>query len=203
MPNPAPQWITLARLLRPRGNKGELAAIILTDFPERLTKLREVHLSDGKTEPRPIAVKRCWLSQNHKGQAVFHFVGCDSINDAEKFRGLDVQIPFAQRVKLPENVYFIEDLKGCNVFEIPAQSSTLASSACGADSVPNLLGVIRDVEIPGEGVSGTPMLVVDTPAGELLIPLAVDICTRIDTAARRVEVVLPEGLRELNREPTP
>ena len=202
MTSPAPQWITLARLLRPRGNKGELAALILTDFPERLTKLREVHLSDGKGQPRPAVVKRCWLSQNHKGQAVFHFAGCDSINDAEKFRGLDVQIPFDQRVKLPENVYFIEDLKGCSVFEIPAQSSTLASPACSADSAPNLLGVIRDVEIPGEGVSGTPMLVVDSPSGELLIPLAVDICTLIDTAVRRVEVILPDGLRDLNRDPS-
>jgi 16S rRNA processing protein RimM len=197
--NPAPKWITLARLLRPRGNKGELAALILTDFPDRLTRLREVHLSDGKGQPRPAVVKRCWLSQNHKGQAVFHFAGCDSINDAEKFRGLDVQIPFDQRVKLPENSYFIEDLKGCSVFENPAKQSALVSDACSDATVPALLGVIRDVETPGEGVSGTPMLVVDTPSGELLIPLAVDICTRIDTYARRVEVSLPDGLRELNR----
>lgn len=200
MSNPTPQWITLARLLRPRGNKGELAAVILTDFPERLTRLRDVHLSDGKTPPRPTVVKRCWLSQNHKGQAVFHFAGCDSINDAEKFRGLDVQIPFDQRVKLPENVYFIEDLKGCSVFEVPASPSALASPACSAGEVPALLGVIRDVETPGPGLSGTPTLVVDTPRGELLIPLAVDICIRIDTAARRVEVMLPEGLRDLNRD---
>jgi 16S rRNA processing protein RimM len=200
MTNPKPQWITLARLLRPRGNKGELAAVILTDFPERLTRLRDVRLSDGKTPPRPAVVKRCWLSQNHKGQAVFHFAGCDSINDAEKFRGLDVQIPFDQRVKLPENVYFIEDLKGCSVFEVPAPSSALASPACSAGEVPVLLGVIRDVETPGLGLSGTPTLVVDTPRGELLIPLAVDICTRIDTAARRVEVSLPEGLRDLNQD---
>jgi ribosomal 30S subunit maturation factor RimM len=41
-------------------------------------------------------------------------------------------------------------------------------------------------------------LVVAGPAGELLIPLAAEICTRIDTAARRIEVRLPEGLRELN-----
>jgi 16S rRNA processing protein RimM len=199
MPEPTPQWITLARLLRPRGNKGELAAVILTDFPERLTKLREVHLSDGKTPPRTAIVKRCWLSQNHKGQAVFHFVGCDSINDAEKFRGLDVQIPFDQRVKLPENVYFIEELKGCSVFEIPKASATQASPPCSADSVPQLIGAVRDVETPSPALSGTPTLVVDTPRGELLIPLAVDICTRIDTVARRIEVILPEGLRDLNR----
>jgi ribosomal 30S subunit maturation factor RimM len=32
----------------------------------------------------------------------------------------------------------------------------------------------------------------------LLIPLAAEICTLIDTPARRIEVRLPEGLRELN-----
>jgi ribosomal 30S subunit maturation factor RimM len=32
----------------------------------------------------------------------------------------------------------------------------------------------------------------------MLIPLAADICSKIDTVARRIDVVLPEGLRELN-----
>ena len=54
------------------------------------------------------------------------------------------------------------------------------------------------MQIPGEGVTGTPILVVDSPRGELLIPLAQDICVRVDTAARVIEVVLPEGLRDLN-----
>jgi len=47
---------------------------------------------------------------------------------------------------------------------------------------------------------GTPVLEVETAQGELLIPLAADICRRIDTVARRIEVELPEGLRELNAE---
>jgi len=41
---------------------------------------------------------------------------------------------------------------------------------------------------------------VETPGGEILIPLAMDICTKIDTVARRIDVVLPDGLRDLNRE---
>ena len=39
----------------------------------------------------------------------------------------------------------------------------------------------------------------DSPHGEVLIPLADEICVNVDLAARRIEVVLPEGLRELNR----
>jgi hypothetical protein len=46
---------------------------------------------------------------------------------------------------------------------------------------------------------GTPVLEIETPDGELLVPLAQEICTKIDTAARRIEVILPEGLRDLNR----
>jgi ribosomal 30S subunit maturation factor RimM len=56
------------------------------------------------------------------------------------------------------------------------------------------------VQFPGEELKGTPLLEVDSPQGELLIPLAQEICLQIDTSARRIEVVLPEGLRELNQE---
>jgi ribosomal 30S subunit maturation factor RimM len=44
------------------------------------------------------------------------------------------------------------------------------------------------------------LLEVETAAGELLIPLAEDICKRIDALARRIDVTLPEGLRDLNSE---
>jgi ribosomal 30S subunit maturation factor RimM len=63
-----------------------------------------------------------------------------------------------------------------------------------------MIGHVRDVQFPGEDLKGTPVLEVDSSSGELLIPLAQEICVRIDTGARRIDVVLPEGLRELNRE---
>jgi 16S rRNA processing protein RimM len=194
--------VALAHILRPRGNKGEVAAHLLTDFPERLTRMKEVFLGDsaGKTEPRPIGLKSFWISQNHRGQGVFHFEGCSSINEAEKFRGLDVLVPFEQRVKLPAGHYFFSDLVGCSVFENPPESPAVASSPCSLASAPALLGVVSDVQSTGEGVSGTPILVVDTPHGELMVPLALDICTRIDTTARRIDVTLPDGLRNLNEE---
>ena len=60
------------------------------------------------------------------------------------------------------------------------------------------LGRVREVQFTGEDVAGTPILVIDSPQGEVLIPLAQEICVRIDTVARRIEVVLPDGLRDLN-----
>jgi 16S rRNA processing protein RimM len=195
-----PRWVIVAHILRPRGNKGEVAAELLTDFPQRLTQLHEVFLGHGDSEPRRHVTKSCWLSQNHRGQAVFHFEGFTSIADAEKIRGFDVLLPIEQRVTLPAGQYFISDLIGCSVFEIPTSPSVLSSSPYLTPSAPSFLGTVRDVQFTGEGVSGAPLLAVETSQGELLIPLAEDICTRIDIAARRIDVVLPDGLRELNRE---
>ena len=176
--------VTLARLLRPHGLRGEIAAQIFTDFPERLTKLKKIWLWDGRpdvreNEPREMKIKSCWLSPSHGGQAVFHFEGIDSIEAVEKLRGLEVQIPLADRVKIPKDNYFVTDLIGCEVWEEGAAEP---------------LGKVRDVMS-----SGTSVLAIDTASGELLVPLATEICTRVDIDARRIEVKLPEGLRELNR----
>jgi 16S rRNA processing protein RimM len=195
----AQRWVAVAHILRPRGNKGEVAAELLTDFPQRLTELREVFVADAKNEPRRVELDSCWLSQNHRDQAVFHFAGCSSISEAEKFRDLDVLLPIEQRVTLPAGHYFISDLIGCSVFECAREASPVASSPCAMGTAPALLGCVTDVQFTGESASGTPLLVVDARGGELLIPLAEDICTRIDVRGRRIEVVFPEGLRDLNR----
>ena len=178
--------VTLARILRPHGRRGEVAAEILTDFPERLTRLKSALLC-GKNQLRAATIRGCWLSQSRGGQAIFHFVDSNSISDAEKLVGLEVQVPLAERVVLSAGSYYVTDLVGCEVLERLASGSA------------NKVGAVRDVQFTGEGVSGTPILVVDSPDGELLVPLAVEICRNIDVTGRRIEVVLPEGLLDLNR----
>jgi 16S rRNA processing protein RimM len=182
-PLPAEEFtgVTLARILRPRGLRGEVAAEILTDFPERLPKLREVWLADGRGAPKLTRVQRCWLTPSRGGQAIFHFAEIDSIEAAEKLRGLEVQVPIEQRAQLPDGNYFVGDLIGCEVWE------TGGSSA---------LGVVRDVEFPGGAAA---LLAIDTNDGEVLVPLAAEFCLRIDVKEKRIEVKLPEGLRDLNR----
>jgi 16S rRNA processing protein RimM len=192
------QFVTVARILRARGNKGEVAARLLTDFPDRLKEQREVFLAASSSAPREVTLESYWVDQNHPGQCVFHFAGVSSIDDAEKLRGFDVQIPRERRAGLPSGSYFVTDLIGCRVFELAAGNAEVASSPCSVAEVPSLLGQVRDVYFPGQNQPGTPLLAVDTPQGELLVPLAEDICKRIDLPARRIEVLLPDGLRDLN-----
>ena len=191
--------VTVARILRARGNKGEVAAELLTDFPDRLKGQREVFLATNSSAPRQVLLRSFWLDRNHHGQCVFHFVGVSSIDAAEELRGFDVQIPLHQRAALPSGSYFVTDLIGCSVFELATANPGLLSSPCSIADAPVLLGQVRDVHFPGENQPGTPLLALHTPQGELLIPLAEDICRKIDVPARRIEVLLPEGLRELNR----
>ncbi len=194
--------LTVARILRPQGRRGEVAAEILTSFPERLTRMSSARLWDGKTAPRQTAVRSCRLTSSRGGQAIFHFEGSDSISDAEKLVGLEVQIPLADRMPLPAGSYYVADLIGCEVREkvreiareeVREETREEVREKDGA-----VIGRVRDVQFTGEGVAGAPLLVLDSPRGEWLLPLAQEICVHVDTSARRIEVVLPEGLRDLN-----
>jgi len=192
------RWLQVARIVRPRGNKGEVAAELFTDFPARLSSLKSIYLRKDDGEPRRVGLRNFWIDRNHPGQGVFHFEGCGSISEAESLRGLDVLLPIEERVELPTGQYYVTDLMGCTVFELPEIAAKLASPACAAAEAPRVLGTVRDVFFPGEGTVGTPLLQVETSAGEVLVPLAEEICTRIDVAARRIEVHLPEGLKDLD-----
>lgn len=180
----------MALIVRPHGVRGEVAAELLTDFPERLTHLSQVKLWNGIAAPRTVEVRRCWLSHSRGGQAIFHFASSNSVDDAKKLVGFEVRIPLAARTKLPDGSYYISDLVGCEVVE-----------TTGAK-----VGIVGDVEINGENVQGTPLLVValdpartgPTNDGEMLIPLAQDICVQVDLAARRIDVILPDGLLDIN-----
>jgi 16S rRNA processing protein RimM len=193
-----PRWVQVARILRPRGNKGEVLAELLTDFPTRFSTLKQVYLRKQNGEVRPVGLQHFWVDRNRAAAGVFHFAGCASISDAEALRGYAVLLPYAERVSLPIGQYFVTDLIGCTVFELPVAETKLSSPACAMEEAPRVIGTVREVFFPGEGVAGTPLLQVDTAKGELLLPLAEDICTRVDVGERRIDVKLPEGLRELN-----
>ena len=191
-------WVQVARIIRPRGNKGEVLAELFTDFPARLSSRLQIYLRGPQGDPRAIGLQNFWVDRNHPEHGIFHFEGCASIDAAEKLRGLEVLIPIADRVKLPDGKYFVSDLIGCSVFENPTAGTKLSSPASAMEEAPRVVGTVRDVFFPGEGTAGTPLLQVQTATGELLVPLAEDICRRIDVAERRIDVTLPEGLSDLN-----
>lgn len=173
-------WVTVALLGRPRGNRGEVTAVSFSSKPERYESLREVFLSpargagDRLPPPARLTVEHTWF---HNGTLVFKFQGVDTISDAETLAGSEVRIPFSQRVPLETDEFFLSDLVGCEVLDRRTREA---------------LGRVTGWDDSG----GAGLLVLE---GDLLIPFARSICVAIDPAARRIEVELPAGLKELNR----
>ncbi len=191
----AASWIVLAHLLRPQGRKGELLAELLTDFPERFDETKRVFLarpnfSGEEAEARVVEVVSFWLPVGkNEGRIVLQFAGIDSITAAEGIAGLDVIVPFAERLPLDDESEYISDLIGCTVYD-------------GQTAV----GVIADVQFPTtpDGArrlaEAASLLAVSSPEGdEVLIPFAKAFLIGVNVKERRVDMKLPEGLIEVNR----
>jgi len=175
-------WVSVAVLGKPRGNRGELTAESLSSKPERFARLKSVRLMlDGNAgdETTTREVEEVW---EHAGALVFKFRGVDSISDAEKLRGAEVQVPASERVQLKPDEYFHSDLIGCEVRD------RLSG---------RVIGHVTNFEEYG----GPPLLEVDNgevDAGKLLIPFVKAICVDIRPEAKLIQVDLPEGLEELD-----
>lgn len=161
------EWVTIAHLTRPRGNKGELCAISLSAHPERYQQLRSVQVAGREFE-----VERVWY---HKDQPVFKLRGIDSIGEAETLAGEDVQVPAADRFPLPDDEYYFADLMDCRVIDQKDGS---------------VLGAITGWQELGGPV------VLEVDDGKHLIPF-VKSMLQIDLANREIRVSLPEGLLDL------
>ena len=187
-------WALLAHLVRPQGRHGEILADILTDFPERFSERKRLFLVPSESAnhsaarnqpPREITLEHHWL---HKGRIVFKFAGIDSINDAEALRGLDVAIPVEERASLTDGSVYISDLIGCEVIDLGKESMAEA-----ADSSEHKIGRVIDVDR-----EASLLVAEDANGGEVLIPFVQAYIVRIDIAARRIEMRLPQGLLEIN-----
>ena len=163
-------WVAVAVLGRPRGNRGELTAESLSSRPERFSRLKNVRLvGDGSA----YQVEEVW---EHAGALVFKFQGVDSISDAEKLRGAEVQVPGSERVELEPGEYFHSDLIGCEVRD------RLSG---------RLIGRVTNFEEYG----GPPLLEID--GGKTLIPFVKAICVDIRPEVKLILVDMPEGLEDL------
>ncbi|HMJ09387.1 MAG TPA: ribosome maturation factor RimM [Pyrinomonadaceae bacterium] len=165
------ELVVIARIVKTRGLKGELAAELLTDFPERFEGLDNVigRLPNG--EQRDLKIEKFWFQ---KGRVILKFAGFDTIESAEALRNSEVCVPEADAVGLDEDEFFDWQLAGCNVETVDGKA----------------IGSVREVMRTG----GTEILVVAGEEKEYLIPFAEAICIEVDIENKVIRVDPPEGL---------
>ncbi|HEY2943414.1 MAG TPA: ribosome maturation factor RimM [Vicinamibacteria bacterium] len=167
---PFADMVTIGRIVRPQGRKGEVVVEPLSDRPDRFPSLRQAFVAGESGAARPVQVRDAWP---HKGRFVLKLEGVDSIDDAERYRGLDLRIPEEDLSTLPEGSYYHHQLRGLRV-----------EDAGGRE-----VGRIADVMKTGGEAD---VLVVRGASGETLIPLADAFVRAVDLPGGRVVVLVPE-----------
>jgi 16S rRNA processing protein RimM len=177
--NDDPEYLTVAHIVRPRGNKGEVTVDAPGNDESIYQSGQPVWLIDARGGREEFKLERVWP---HKGRLILKFEGIDSISAAEELRGRRVQIRRDQLKPLEAGAFYLGDLIGCRVVE---------------DGTNRALGVVNGVLEPG----GTMLLEVrnEEDENEILIPLRREICVSIDTGESLIRVRMPEGLEDLNR----
>jgi 16S rRNA processing protein RimM len=161
-------------VLGPQGRRGEVAAELHTSFPERFVERRHLSALASDGSRRELQLEQHWF---HKGHVILKFAGVESISDADRLSGMELQIREEQRAELEAGAVYISDLVGCSLFDRGGLIGTVAGVRFGA----------------GEA----PLLVVRRGEGEFLVPYAEAFLTNVSFQGRRIEMKLPEGLLEL------
>jgi 16S rRNA processing protein RimM len=178
------EFVTIARVAKTQGRRGEVAATVLTDFPELFaTRKKLFALSSGPKQSglsrRALDVEEHWF---HKGMVVLKFAGVGSISDAETLVGRELQIPRSERAELGSGEFYVSDLAGCMVTNSGREIGRIKDVQFGSGEAPLLV-------IEGGVISGNK---------EYLVPFAAAYIEKIALEQKRVEMKLPEGLLELD-----
>jgi 16S rRNA processing protein RimM len=167
--------VLVGRIARPHGIKGHVVVNPETDFAEERFAEGAILFTRSDRGAERLTVTSARM-QNRR--PVIAFDGFASIEDAERLAGSELRVPEQELPPLEPGTYYHHQLIGCVV-------ETTAGER---------VGEVTRVD----GGAGGSLLTVKGARGEVLIPLAVDICVEVDVAARRIRVEPPEGLLELN-----
>lgn len=183
------EYITLARVLKTQGRRGEVAVEVHSDIPDRFVEGMRLLALDEAGRRRELKVEELWP---HKGQLVLKFAGVDSISDAETLLRCELQVPRDERAELEQGWAYISDLAGCTVFDGERAIGQILGVEFGAGEAPLLIVSSEPKEGSQPGKSRGKQ---ETPYE---IPFAEAYLVSVDLAAKQVRMRLPEGMLEVN-----
>jgi len=165
------QFSSIARIVKRRGVRGEVAAELLTDFPERFSSLDEVRIFNGEKEYWE-EIEKHWF---HKNRVILKFRGRDRPEEVEELIGGDVQVSEDQRVSLPQDNYYHFDLIGCQVLE-------------DEEVLGGVTGIFET------GAAGCNLVVTRADGRDFMVPLVREFVLKVDVEKKVIQVNLPSGL---------
>ena len=167
--------ISIGYVSAAHGVKGEVRIVPLTDFPERFDHMDVLCLYLNGELTRRLNVSRVRRHES-RGELIIESDVSDR-NEAERLVGASVLIEPEDRVPLPENSFWVDDLIGLSV----------------VDKEGKVLGVVKNLLSTG----GQEIYEIRDENGKLhYIPAVENFIKEIDPASGRIIVELIEGLWE-------
>jgi 16S rRNA processing protein RimM len=176
----APQYLVLAKVLRPHGVRGELSVQVITDFPERFWELDKVYLgatAEKADRLRGYAIDgaRPQRSGKHSGTWLLRLHGIDDREAADSLRDQYVFVALDQAVPLADDEVYLFQVIGL-------QAETPGGEVLG-----------RVVDIIETGANDV-YVIRGAAYGEVLVPAVNGVVLSIDVDAGRMLVDPPPGL---------
>ncbi len=164
------ELVTIGRILREHGIKGELAVAPLTSDPEMFLHLSEVSVQTrGATEREKIKSVR-----RHNKILLIRFENCETPEEARLYRGAAIQVKKAEGPRLPEGVYYHQQIIGLRVYTVNDE----------------YLGDVTAIIETGSN----DVYVVKGGDREYLIPAIKDVVKEIDVESNRMVVEVMEAV---------
>jgi 16S rRNA processing protein RimM len=173
-PKTKDEWdamVLVGRIAKPHGLRGDVVVNPETAFVEE----RFAAGATLWTRERAVTITGARIQ---RGRPVVHFEGLDRIEAVEPMAGQELRVPLEALPELEGGQFYHHELTGCRVETVSGEP----------------VGDVMRVE---DGPGGS-RLVINGRRGEVLVPLATDICVEIDVRAGRIRIDPPEGLLELN-----
>ncbi len=160
----------IGKIVNTQGIKGVVRVIPMTDDIKRFELLKSVFVC-GKTEE----VYEIESVGYHKQFVLLKFKGVDDMTEAElKLKNKLLKIDDSDALPLEEDEHYIRDIMGCVVETVEGE----------------VLGEVKDILFTG----ANDVYVVDHNGKEILIPATKNCVQNIDTANKKITIVLLKGL---------
>jgi 16S rRNA processing protein RimM len=167
--------VVIARMVKARGIRGELACELATDFPERFQQIEDTTVVMPGGARLGLKLENHWF---HKDRVILKFAGYDTMNDAERLVGGVLVISEADALELEEDEFYEYQLVG------------LEAVTAEGKRIGQVTGLLH--------TGGNELLVVEgEDKREVLIPFVEEICKAVDLNARRMIINPPQGLLDL------
>ncbi len=154
------KYLRIGEIVRSHGVHGDVKVLPLTDDPARFRALSDAFIEQGGRYT-PVKTGNVRLQPD---AVLLHLDGCDTPEEAEKYKNAFLCVDRAHVVALQKDAYFVADLIGCETF----------------DTAGNVYGCVTDVLETGAND------VYEIADGKLMVPALKRVLHEVDTENGRI-----------------